>query len=161
MLARYRKIHLFDIDLPGRISFQESRWFEPGQAVVTADSPQGRLGMAICYDLRFPELFRRLTEAGAELLLVPSAFTLPTGRDHWDVLLRARAIENQTHVVAPNQFGPHTPHLTTYGRSAIIDPWGTCLAIAPDGEGLIMAAIDRQRQQEIRQHLPALAHRRL
>ncbi len=158
--ARYRKMHLFDIDLPGQVSYQESSWLSPGDDVVAVPTELGCFGLSICYDLRFPELYRRLIEAGAELLMVPAAFALATGKDHWQVLLRSRAIENQVFVVAPNQFGQPTPQFTAYGRSTIIDPWGTSLAVAPDGESMILAQIDPGRQQEIRRRLPALAHRR-
>jgi len=160
LLARYRKRHLFDVDLPGRVTHRESQWFAAGDDVATVDTPCGKLGLAICYDLRFPEHFRRLADAGAEVIAIPSAFTLATGRDHWEVLLRARAIENQAFVIAPNQFGQHTPALTSFGRSTIIDPWGTPLAIAADGEGLALAEINPQRLAEIRGQLPALRHRR-
>ncbi|MDP7276669.1 MAG: carbon-nitrogen hydrolase family protein [Planctomycetaceae bacterium] len=159
-LAAYRKLHLFDIDLPDRVSFQESAFVEPGDSVVVTDTPAGRLGQATCYDLRFPELFRALVDRGAEIITVPSAFTQATGRDHWQVLLRARAIENQVFIVAANQFGNHAPGITTYGRSVIIDPWGTVLATAADGEGVITAELDHRRQAEIRESLPALKHRR-
>ena len=123
-------------------------------------TPLGGLGLAICYDLRFPELFRRLAGEGAHVFLVPSAFTEVTGRDHWQVLIRARAIENQVYVVAPNQYGEHGPKMASYGRSMIVDPWGTPLAVAPDGEGLALAEIDLARLEEIRRDLPALANRR-
>lgn len=159
-LACYRKIHLFDIDLPGRITFAESEFLGRGSRLLVTETPVGRLGQATCYDLRFPELFRGLVDRGAELFVVPAAFTLPTGRDHWEVLLRARAIENQVYVIAPNQFGRHTAKLTTFGRSVIVDPWGTVLATAPDGEGVITAVVQRERQAEIRATLPALTHRR-
>ncbi len=158
--ARYRKMHLFDIDLPGQVSYQESSWLSPGDEVVAVPTELGCFGLSICYDLRFPELYRRLVEAGAELLMVPAAFTLATGKDHWQVLLRSRAIENQAFVIAPNQFGQPTPQFTAYGRSTIIDPWGTPLAVAPDGEAMILSQIDPGRQQEIRRRLPALDHRR-
>jgi len=161
LLARYRKIHLFDIELAGRVSFQESRWFAAGDEVVTVATELGRLGLATCYDLRFPELFRRLADEAADVILVPSAFTLATGRDHWEVLLRARAIENQVYVVAPNQYGRHTPLMISYGRSMLVDPWGTVLATCPDGEGMAEARIDPQHAARIRRQLPALAHRRL
>jgi predicted amidohydrolase len=160
-LGCYRKIHLFDINLPGEVSFCESAFVEPGDEIVVCDTPAGRIGQATCYDLRFPELFRELVDRGAEIIVVPSAFTQATGRDHWEVLLRARAIENQVFVVAPNQFGHHAPGITTYGRSVIIDPWGTVLATAPDGEAVITAPLDFQRQHHIRKTLPALKHRRL
>ena len=159
-LGCYRKMHLFDIDLPGRVSFCESAFVEPGDEIVVCETPAGRIGQATCYDLRFPELFRELVDRGAEIIVVPSAFTQATGRDHWEVLLRARAIENQVFVVAPNQFGQHAPGITTYGRSVIIDPWGTVLATAPDGEAVITAELDFQSQHDIRTSLPALKHRR-
>lgn len=159
-LASYRKIHLFDIDLPGQITFQESSFMQAGDRMVVTETSIGRLGQATCYDLRFPELFRRLMNAGADVLCVPSAFTLPTGRDHWQPLLRARAIENQTYVIASNQYGRNGPGIVTYGRSAIIDPWGVPLAVAADGENVITAEIDLNHQAEIRARLPALQHRR-
>ena len=158
--AKYRKMHLFDIDLPGQVSYQESSWLSPGDDVVAVPTELGCFGLSICYDLRFPELYRRLVEAGAELLMVPAAFALATGKDHWQVLLRSRAIENQVFVIAPNQFGQPTPEFAAYGRSTIIDPWGTQLAVAPDGEAMILAQIDPERQREIRRRLPALDHRR-
>lgn len=157
LLARYRKLHLFDVDLPGRVCYRESDWLLPGGDVVAVDTDLGRLGLSICYDIRFPELMRLQQ---ADVQLVASAFTFATGRDHWEVLLRARAIENQAFVVAANQFGEHTPQFITLGRSMIVDPWGTVLAVAADGEGLAMAEIDLARQAEIRRRLPALAHRR-
>ncbi len=157
LLAKYRKLHLFDVDLPGRVCYRESDWLLPGDKVVAVDTDLGQLGLAICYDIRFPELFQRQK---ADVLLVASAFTLPTGRDHWEVLLRARAIENQAFVVAANQYGEHTPQLTTLGRSLLVDPWGTVLAVAADAEGLAIAEIDRSRQAEIRGRLPSLQHRR-
>jgi len=159
-LAQYRKIHLFDIDLPGHVTFQESSFMQPGDRLVVTETPLGKLGQATCYDLRFPELFRRLVAAGAQVLCVPAAFTLATGRDHWEPLLRARAIENQVYVIATNQFGRHHPSIQTYGRSMILDPWGIPLAVAPDGEGVITAEIDFDRQTQIRAELPALQHRR-
>ena len=161
LLARYRKIHLFDVDLPGRVSYRESSWMAPGRDVVSADTGHGRLGLSICYDLRFPELYRQLVRRGCRILMVPSAFSLPTGRDHWEVLLRSRAIENQAYVIAPNQCGQHTPGFATCGRSTIIDPWGVTLAVAPDGEGVVLARLDARRQETIRRELPALSHRRL
>ena len=160
-LACYRKMHLFDIDLPGRVSFCESSFVEPGEEIVVTETPLGRIGQATCYDLRFPELFRGLVDRGAEIIVVPSAFTQSTGRDHWEVLLRARAIENQVFVVAANQHGVHAPGITTYGRSMIIDPWGTVLATAPDGEAVITAELNFDRQRDIRATLPALKHRRV
>ena len=133
----------------------------PGHDVVSAKTDYGRLGLSICYDLRFPELYRSLAREGCRSLMVPSAFSLPTGRDHWEVLLRSRAIENQAYVIAPNQYGQHTPGFATCGRSAIIDPWGVPLAVAPDGEGVIISRLDARRQETIRRELPALSHRRL
>jgi predicted amidohydrolase len=160
LLAKYRKLHLFDIDLPGSVTFRESQFMAMGDRVVVTATAIGRLGQATCYDLRFPELFRRLVDLGAELLVIPAAFTMATGRDHWEVLLRARAIENQIFVVAPNQYGRHDEDLHTYGRSMIIDPWGTVVATAPDGEGLITAEIDFDQLGQIRSRLPSLQNRR-
>jgi len=161
LLARYRKIHRFDVDLPGKVVARESQWFAAGRDVAPVATSLGTLGVAICYDLRFPELFRRLSAAAAQVIIVPSAFTLYTGRDHWEVLLRARAIENQAFVIAPNQCGRHSPQLTSYGHSAIVDPWGRVLACAPEnGEALVSSAIDLDQLAAIRKHLPALTHRR-
>jgi predicted amidohydrolase len=160
LLARYRKIHLFDIDLPGRVMLQESRWLAPGNEVVVTPTAHGRLGQAICYDLRFGELFARLSAARSDVICLPSAFTAVTGRDHWEVLVRARAIENQAYVIAPNQVGRHTEQFVTYGHSLIVDPWGTTLASAAEEVGFITADIDLARLAEIRARLPALEHRR-
>jgi len=160
-LARYRKMHLFDVDLPGRVTVQESAWLTAGEEIMVADSPVGSIGMATCYDLRFPEVFRALVDRGATIFCLPSAFTLATGRDHWAVLVAARAIENQVYMVAPNQYGRHDDSLHSYGRSTIVDPWGTPLATAADGEGFILAEVDPARTASIRQNLPVLAHRRL
>jgi predicted amidohydrolase len=161
--AVYRKIHLFDVDLraSGGGLFQESASVAPGREVVTAKTPFGVLGMSVCYDLRFPELYRRHAEAGARLLAVPSAFTKETGRDHWEVLLRARAIENQCFVLAPAQWGQHTPARASHGRSLIIDPWGVVLAVAPDRPCAIVADCDLRQLESVRASLPALKHRRL
>jgi predicted amidohydrolase len=158
-LAAYRKIHLFDVDAGG-VSYRESAHEQAGEEVVTA--PLGELiaGLTVCYDLRFPELFRILALRGARLLTVPSAFTLATGRDHWEVLLRARAIENQAFVLAPNQVGKAAPHFESYGHSTIVDPWGTVLAIAPDEECFIAADLDLTAQERVRESLPSLANRR-
>jgi predicted amidohydrolase len=160
-VARYRKIHLFEINMPGKVSFCESDIVLPGKDIVVSPTECGRIGQATCYDLRFPELFRRLVDEDAEVIVVPSAFTSSTGPDHWEVLLRARGIESQTFVVAPNQFGQHAPQLTSYGRSKIIDPWGTVLATAPDGEGLAIAEIDMDQIARTRDRLPSLKNRRL
>ena len=163
ILAAYRKMHLFDVDLPGGPTYQESRFIQPGAEVVVAPLPGTPFtaGLAICYDLRFPELFRGLSARGADLFLLPAAFTLATGRDHWEVLVRARAIENQAYVVAPAQFGQHAPGRRSYGRALIVDPWGLILAQAPDGEGIIYARLDHDRLTKMRRQLPCLHHRRL
>jgi predicted amidohydrolase len=163
--ATYRKIHMFDIDIPDRVTFQESRRVAPGTDVVTVDIDGVRVGLSICYDLRFPELYRQLAGAGARVLLVPAAFTTHTGRDHWEVLLRARAIENQCYVIAAGQSGPHESDgpvtMSCFGHSMVIDPWGTVIAQAVDGVGLITADLDLDRLTRVRQELPSLANRRL
>jgi predicted amidohydrolase len=162
-VARYDKIHLFDVEVPGGERYRESATIAPGdprQAVVV-DTPAGRLGLSVCYDLRFPELYRRLAAAGAEILCVPSAFTVPTGRAHWETLLRARAIENQCFVLAPAQCGTHPSGRTTYGHSLVLDPWGEILARCADAPGTALAALARERLQQVRARFPALAHRRL
>jgi predicted amidohydrolase len=158
-LAVYRKIHMFDVDAGG-VAYRESAHEQPGAEVVTA--PLGGLiaGLSVCYDLRFPELFRILALRGARLITVPSAFTLSTGRDHWEVLLRARAIENQLFVIAPNQVGEARPHFSSFGRSAIVDPWGVVLATAPDEECFVAADLDLEAQARVRESLPSLANRR-
>jgi len=160
-LATYRKIHLFDIDLPGLEHLKESRAVRPGEALVVADTPAGRIGLSICYDVRFPELYRRLSRDGARVLAVPSAFTDRTGKDHWEILLRARAIENLAYVFAPAQAGPHGKGRASYGHAMIVDPWGAVLAQVPDGEGVAIAELDFDRQDRLRRELPALDHRRL
>jgi len=160
LLALYRKIHLFDIDLPGT-TLRESSRVAPGSELAIAKLPACTLGLSVCYDVRFPELYRQLAERGAQVLLMPSAFTVPTGRDHWEVLLRARAIENQCFVVASAQWGAHNATRTSFGHSLIADPWGTVLSTVPDGEGIALAELDFARQDEIRRRLPALRHRRL
>jgi predicted amidohydrolase len=159
--ATYRKIHMFDIDIPDRVSYQESRRVAPGAVPTTVDVDGVRVGLSICYDLRFPELYRQLAVAGARILLVPAAFTTHTGRDHWEVLLRARAIENQCYVIAAGQSGAHDPGMSCYGHSMVVDPWGTVVAQAVDGVGLITADLDLDRLSRIRQELPSLANRRL
>jgi nitrilase len=161
-VARYDKIHLFDVAIPGRDErYQESASVRPGQTPVCLDTPAGRLGLAVCYDLRFPELFRRLLALGAEWFCLPSAFTAPTGRAHWETLLRARAIENLCHVVAPAQSGFHDNGRETHGDSMIVDCWGRVLARLPRGTGVVAADIDLVRQREVRQNFPSVAHRRL
>jgi len=160
--ARYDKIHLFDVAIPGRDErYQESASVRPGEAPVCVDTPAGRLGLAVCYDLRFPELFRRLLDLGAEWFCLPSAFTAPTGRAHWETLLRARAIENLCHLVAPAQSGFHENGRETHGDSMIVDCWGRVLARLPRGTGVVVADIDLVRQREVRQNFPSLDHRRL
>jgi predicted amidohydrolase len=158
-LAVYRKIHMFDVEVGG-VSYRESEHEEPGEEIVTASVGDLVLGMTVCYDLRFPELYRILAVRGARILTVPSAFTLATGRDHWEVLLRARAIENQAFVVAANQFGEAPPHYRSFGRSAIVDPWGVVLAMAPDEECFVAADLDLEAQDRVRETLPSLANRR-
>jgi predicted amidohydrolase len=157
-IAVYRKIHMFDVDVDG-VSYRESEHEEPGTEPVVAPVGDLTLGMTVCYDLRFPELFRILALRGARILAVPSAFTLATGRDHWEVLLRARAIEDQVFLVAPNQVGEAPPHYSSFGRSMIVDPWGVVLATAPDGEGFIAADLDFTAQDRVRESLPSLANR--
>ncbi|HEX7292852.1 MAG TPA: carbon-nitrogen hydrolase family protein, partial [Conexibacter sp.] len=159
--AVYRKLHLFDVEVAG-VSYRESDTEDPGEEVVTTALEDGaKLGMAICYDLRFPELFRILVRDGARIFALPSAFTLATTRDHWEILLRARAIENQCFVIAANQIGEHAPGKASGGRSTVVDPWGTVLATAPDAEGYALAELDLARQDAIRAGLPALRHRRI
>lgn len=158
-LAVYRKIHMFDVEAGG-VVYRESEHEQPGGEIVSAALGEPVLGLTVCYDLRFPELFRILAVRGASLIAVPSAFTLATGRDHWQVLLRARAIENQVFVLAPNQVGEAPPHFSSYGRSAIVDPWGVVLATAPDEECFITAELDLAAQKRIRHSLPSLANRR-
>ncbi len=158
-LAVYRKIHMFDVDAGG-VSYRESEHEQPGSEIVTAPIGELIAGLSICYDLRFPELFRILALRGARILTVPSAFTVVTGRDHWEVLLRARAIENQVFVLAPNQIGTAPPHFDSFGHSAIVDPWGETLAMAPDEECFVVADLDPGAQDRIREELPSLANRR-
>jgi predicted amidohydrolase len=160
-LAVYRKMHLFDIDLPGLEHLKESRAVLPGTEVVVAAAPFGMVGLSICYDVRFPELYRRLARQGARVLAVPSAFTERTGKDHWEVLLRARAIENLAYVVAAAQTGHHGKGRTSHGHAMIVDPWGAVLAQVPDGEGVAVAVLDFERQDRLRLELPALSHVRL
>ncbi|HVR70575.1 MAG TPA: carbon-nitrogen hydrolase family protein [Vicinamibacteria bacterium] len=160
-LAVYRKVHLFDIDLPGMEHLKESRSVLPGTDVVVAGAPFGQVGLSICYDVRFPELYRRLVRQGARVLAVPSAFTERTGKDHWEVLLRARAIENLAYVVAAAQTGVHGRGRASHGHAMIVDPWGTVLAQVPDGEGVALAELDFERQERLRRELPALSHARL
>jgi predicted amidohydrolase len=158
--ATYRKIHMFDVEVDGTV-YRESDHEEPGDEPVLSATADGvELGLTVCYDLRFPELYRILAVRGARIITIPSAFTLATTRDHWEVLLRARAIENQAFVVAPNQIGEHAAGLRSGGRSMIVDPWGLVLALAPDEETVITAELDLDRQAGIRRRLPSLASRR-
>jgi predicted amidohydrolase len=158
--AVYRKLHMFDVEVDGR-TYRESELEEPGDEIITSETADGvELGLSICYDLRFPELYRILAVRGARVLSVPAAFTLATTRDHWETLLRARAIENQAFVIAANQVGEHPAGQRSGGRSMIVDPWGLVLAQAQDAEGYIVADLDLRRQEEIRARLPALANRR-
>ncbi|HTW38209.1 MAG TPA: carbon-nitrogen hydrolase family protein [Steroidobacteraceae bacterium] len=161
LVARYDKIHLFDVDIPGgrQERYLESANIAPGREPVVVDTPVGRLGLTVCYDVRFPELFRSLSAAGAQLFSVPSAFTRPTGRAHWETLLRARAIENLCYVIAPAQSGIHASGRETYGDSLIADHWGRVLGRKPRGRGIVVAEIDLERQADARASFPALRHR--
>jgi predicted amidohydrolase len=158
--ARYDKIHLFDIDLPTGESWRESASYVPGGRAVAVDTPWGRLGLAICYDLRFPDLFRALSDAGATMLALPAAFTVPTGEAHWHTLLRARAIEAACWVIAAAQSGQHEDGRATYGHSLVIDPWGTVALDMQDGVGIGYAQIDMAQVADVRRRIPVLAHRR-
>ena len=161
-VARYDKIHLFDVAIPGRNEqYLESTHVTPGRKVVVADTPVGRLGLSVCYDMRFPELYRELVARGAQWLAMPAAFTVPTGRAHWETLLRARAIENLCYVAAPAQWGTHSSGRETYGDTLIVDYWGQVLARLPSGVGVITAQFDLERQAETRARFPALENRRL
>ncbi|MBF0588153.1 MAG: carbon-nitrogen hydrolase family protein [Magnetococcales bacterium] len=163
--ARYHKIHLFDVALGPAVAkrdvsaFQESSSVAPGTTPVTANTPFGTIGLSVCYDLRFPELYRRLAAQGASLLTVPAAFTLNTGKDHWELLLRARAVENFSYVLAAGQWGKHPGGRRTYGHSMIVEPWGTVIARVPDGEGVAVAEIDPARIRRCRKRIPCLTHR--
>ncbi len=160
LLARYRKIHLFDVVIDGRVQAAESTRNRPGSDAVVADTAFGTVGLSICYDLRFPELYRNLALRGAILAFAPSNFTTHTGKDHWEVLLRARAIENGMYILAPATIGNEGGGFVAYGRSMIVDPWGTVLACAADQEGVLMATIDLDRVASVRSSLPSLHHRR-
>ena len=159
--AVYRKIHLFDVAIPDGARYAESRTVQPGDATVVAPTALGQIGLTICYDLRFPELYRALVEQGAEILSIPSAFTLFTGKDHWEVLLRARAIENLCYVLAPAQVGRHSATRMTFGNAMVVDPWGVVLARCPDGEGVCVAPVRRERLEQVRREMPSLNHRKL
>jgi predicted amidohydrolase len=159
LLAKYRKCHLFDVDLSGHLAIRESETRQPGTETVVVPTELAVLGLSVCYDLRFPELYRRLTEAGAQVVCVPSAFTFATGSQHWEILLRARAIEDQVYVVAPNQHGRSPSGFNDYGHSLIVDPWGTPVARASNGDAAIVAEIDLDYLEQVRRELPCLKHR--
>jgi predicted amidohydrolase len=161
-LAVYRKIHLFDVDVSPAVRFAESATVKAGSELVTVDSACGTMGMSVCYDLRFPGLYQQLRDRGAEILTIPSAFTLTTGKDHWHSLLRARAIETQCYVLAPAQFGKHDDEglRESYGHAMVVDPWGQIVAMVADGPGVALAEIDRDRLAEIRASMPVVDHRR-
>jgi predicted amidohydrolase len=161
LLAAYRKIHLFDVDLANGVSLRESETRAHGGDIVAVQTVLGTMGLSVCYDLRFPELYRGLADQGAHLIFVPSAFTAFTGQAHWETLLRARAIENQTYIIAADQFGKSAKSFECHGHSMIVDPWGTILAELPDGPGVIMAEIDLDHLAKVRAELPALQHRRI
>jgi deaminated glutathione amidase len=162
-IAAYRKLHLFDVDVASDVSFRESSTVVPGTEVVTAETELGPIGMTICYDLRFPELYRALRDRGAKILTIPSAFTLATGKDHWEALIRARAIETQCWVIAPGQWGKHDDGglRQSWGHSTIVDPWGHCVGMASDGTGLALAEIDLGKVETVRRAIPVASHRRL
>lgn len=161
VMAAYRKIHLFDVDLPGRVTVRESESKIGGAETACTGTTLGAIGLSICYDVRFPELYRRLTFAGAKVITVPSCFTFTTGEAHWEPLLRARAIENQVYVIAPAQFGPNVHGFSDYGNTMIIDPWGRVLGRASDQETIVIAPIDLHYLDRVRNELPALSHVRL
>jgi len=163
VIATYRKIHLFDVDVRGKVTIRESDSVEAGDQIVVVETPLGKIGLSICYDVRFPELYRALVDRGAELIMVPSAFTSTTGKDHWHPLLKARAIECQAWVIAPAQWGQHDEggKRVSYGHSLIIDPWGIVKADAGHGEGICLAEIDVNRVHEVRGAVPVQEHRRL
>ena len=161
LLACYRKIHLFDVDLANGVSLRESATRAYGDAIAVGRGDLCTMGLSVCYDLRFPELYRGLAEQGAQIIFVPAAFTAYTGEAHWEPLLRARAIENQAYVIAPGQFGQSTSSFATHGHSMIIDPWGRILAELADGPGIVTAEIDLDYLAKVRAELPALKHRRL
>lgn len=159
-VARYDKIHLFDVDVPGRKEiYRESANVAPGSKPVVVETPAGKVGLSVCYDIRFPELFRRLSEAGAQILAIPSAFTVPTGRAHWETLLRARAIENLSYVIAPAQSGFHPNGRETYGDSMIVDYWGRVLGRRPRGQGVVVHDLNLEQQAQVREEFPSLRHR--
>lgn len=159
ILAKYRKIHLFDVEIDENNAFKESDTFEPGNEVVTVNTPFGTLGFAICYDIRFPDLFRALSDSGAEIIFLPAAFTLFTGKDHWEPLIRARAIENQVYMVAAGQFGERPVKKMSFGNSMVVDPWGTVIAKAADRPCTLVADIDLDYLKHVRKTLPSLKNK--
>ncbi len=162
IVAMYRKIHLFDVDLAGDCTSCESRWVAPGDQIIAIETSCGMIGLSICYDLRFPELFRRLADKGVQLIFVPSAFRKTTGTAHWEILLRSRAIENQAYVLAPNQWGNHPGEMSNYGNSMIVNPWGEIIVRAQSESDSILAVdINLEELERIRSQLPALEHRRI
>ncbi len=158
--ATYRKVHLFDVSLADGTSYRESSVTMPGGEIVTSEVLGARIGLSVCYDVRFPELYRRLVEEGARVVTIPAAFTVHTGKDHWHALLRARAIENQIYVLAPAQYGIHPRGRQTFGKSLIVDPWGDVIAQCSDGEGYAIARLDFELQDRVRTSLPVLLHRK-
>ena len=160
-VARYDKMHLFDVRLANGERYQESYSIAPGDAVVVVDTPFGRLGLAVCYDLRFPELFRRMLDEGAEMYVLPSAFTAHTGRAHWEALVRARAIENLAYFIAPDQGGRHADGRETHGDSMVVSPWGEILARCAHGPGVALAECDPTQLRAVREQLPSIAHRKI
>ncbi|MDW3094181.1 MAG: carbon-nitrogen hydrolase family protein [Gammaproteobacteria bacterium] len=160
-VARYDKIHLFDVEIDGEESYKESETIANGTELVVLDTPFGKLGLAICYDLRFPELFRQLVDMGAEIIAIPSAFTATTGKSHWEILVRARAIENLCYVIAADQGGYHLSGRSTYGDSMVVDPWGNVLNRLSQGAGVVIAEIDLERMKNTRRTFPCLQHRML
>jgi predicted amidohydrolase len=163
VLGAYRKLHLFDVDVSSDVRFLESDTCKPGNSTTVVATPLGKIGLTICYDLRFPELYRRLVDDGAELITIPSAFTLMTGKDHWEALIRARAIETQTYVIAPGQSGRHDDDglRSSWGHSMIVDPWGVVVGQASDGPNLAFAEVDLERVGKVRRGMPLAKHRRL
>jgi len=160
-VARYDKIHLFDVELDNGERYAESNVFDAGIETVVVDTPFGKLGLAICYDLRFPELFRKMLDQGAELFAVPSAFTATTGRAHWEILVRARAVENLAYLIAADQGGYHVNGRDTHGDTMIVGPWGEVIDRLPRGSGIVVGDIDRNRLQAVRRSLPSIQHRRV
>lgn len=159
-IASYDKIHLFDTEITESRAYRESETFKPGSSLAIADTPFGKVGFSVCYDLRFPELYRTLALRGARVIFVPAAFTLYTGKDHWLPLLKARAIENQVFIIAPAQIGNHSEKKASFGKSCVIDPWGNIIALAPDCETVVVADIDFKFLQKVRKELPVLKHYR-